>query len=166
VRGQSDETKLSTSEPHPPSGRVEQSEGRATLSIPSPPETKLGGQNNHVPSPPETIENAKVRGISNSNSSKVPSPPDTGERARVRGQESKTPLSTSGGEGQGEGERGYSSLITFVTDRPGHDLRYAIDASKIKHELGWEPQEDFQSGFRKTVQWYLDNQPWWQKVLT
>ncbi|MCC9656512.1 dTDP-glucose 4,6-dehydratase [Rhodopirellula halodulae] len=60
----------------------------------------------------------------------------------------------------------HSQLITFVTDRPGHDLRYAIDASKIEHELGWEPSENFESGFRKTVQWYLDNQPWWQNILS
>lgn len=59
-----------------------------------------------------------------------------------------------------------SSLISFVTDRPGHDLRYAIDASKIKRELGWTPKQDHQSGFRKTVQWYLDNQPWWQNILS
>lgn len=97
---------------------------------------------------------------------KVPSPPDTGERARVRGKESKTPLSTSGGEGQGEGEKGHSQLISFVTDRPGHDLRYAIDAGKIKRDLGWEPIETFETGFRKTVRWYLDNQPWWQNILS
>ena len=60
----------------------------------------------------------------------------------------------------------YASLITFVTDRPGHDLRYAIDASKIKRELGWEPQESFDTGFRKTVQWYLDNRDWWQDILS
>ncbi|MBN3865782.1 dTDP-glucose 4,6-dehydratase [Pseudomonas frederiksbergensis] len=59
----------------------------------------------------------------------------------------------------------YKELITFVTDRPGHDLRYAIDASKIERELGWRPQETFESGLRKTVQWYLDNQEWWQRVL-
>jgi len=57
------------------------------------------------------------------------------------------------------------SLITFVTDRPGHDLRYAIDASKIRNQLGWQPAQDHQSGFRKTVAWYLDNQPWWQAIL-
>jgi dTDP-glucose 4,6-dehydratase len=57
------------------------------------------------------------------------------------------------------------SLITFVTDRPGHDLRYAIDATKIKNELGWEPKQDHESGFRKTVEWYLDNEEWWQNIL-
>jgi dTDP-glucose 4,6-dehydratase len=57
------------------------------------------------------------------------------------------------------------SLITFVTDRPGHDLRYAIDATKIKNELGWEPKQDHESGFRKTVEWYLENEPWWQNIL-
>ncbi len=58
-----------------------------------------------------------------------------------------------------------SSLITFVTDRPGHDMRYAIDASKIDKELGWKPEQDHESGFRKTVQWYLDNRDWWQAIL-
>ncbi|GAB5516819.1 GDP-mannose 4,6-dehydratase [Rhodopirellula baltica] len=53
-----------------------------------------------------------------------------------------------------------------MTDRPGHDLRYAIDASKIQRELGWEPQEDFESGFSKTVQWYLDNETWSQNILS
>ncbi|RON08597.1 dTDP-glucose 4,6-dehydratase [Pseudomonas brassicacearum] len=59
----------------------------------------------------------------------------------------------------------YRELITFVGDRPGHDLRYAIDADKIERELGWRPQETFESGLRKTVQWYLHNQAWWQRVL-
>ena len=58
----------------------------------------------------------------------------------------------------------YSELITFVTDRPGHDRRYAIDASKIERELGWKPQENFQTGLEKTVQWYLDNEWWWQPI--
>lgn len=58
----------------------------------------------------------------------------------------------------------YKSLITYVTDRPGHDRRYAIDASKIAKELGWKPEETFESGIRKTVQWYLDNQEWCQRV--
>ena len=61
--------------------------------------------------------------------------------------------------------RPYDRLITFVADRPGHDLRYAIDASKIARELGWRPQESFASGLRKTVQWYLDNRWWWEKLL-
>jgi dTDP-glucose 4,6-dehydratase len=60
----------------------------------------------------------------------------------------------------------YRDLITFVTDRPGHDVRYAIDASKIERDLGWKPQETFDSGLRKTVQWYLDNSHWWQNVLS
>lgn len=55
-------------------------------------------------------------------------------------------------------------LITFVTDRPGHDLRYAIDCSKIERELGWRPQETFETGLRRTVQWYLDNPAWWQAI--
>lgn len=59
----------------------------------------------------------------------------------------------------------YASQITYVQDRPGHDMRYAIDASKIQKELGWTPQETFESGIRKTVEWYLNNQSWWQAVL-
>ena len=58
----------------------------------------------------------------------------------------------------------YVDLITFVTDRPGHDLRYAIDASKIEKELGWTPLETFESGLKKTVEWYLTNTNWWQRV--
>lgn len=61
--------------------------------------------------------------------------------------------------------RSYKEQITFVQDRPGHDRRYAIDASKIERELGWKPQETFESGIRKTVQWYLDNRQWWERVL-
>jgi len=57
-------------------------------------------------------------------------------------------------------------LITFVRDRPGHDRRYAIDARKLERELGWRPAETFESGLRKTVQWYLDNQPWMQSVTS
>jgi len=63
-----------------------------------------------------------------------------------------------------EGVAHYSDLITFVTDRPGHDLRYAIDAGKIERELGWTPEESFESGLRKTVQWYLDNTQWCRHV--
>lgn len=58
----------------------------------------------------------------------------------------------------------YRELITFVTDRPGHDVRYAIDASKIERELGWTPSEIFETGLRKTVQWYLANETWWKRV--
>ncbi len=59
----------------------------------------------------------------------------------------------------------YEDLITFVKDRPGHDARYAIDAAKIARDLGWQPQETFDSGIRKTVAWYLENRDWWQNVL-
>lgn len=59
----------------------------------------------------------------------------------------------------------YEELITFVDDRPGHDQRYAIDASKIGQALDWSPSETFESGIQKTVQWYLDNSDWWQHVL-
>lgn len=61
--------------------------------------------------------------------------------------------------------RPHSSLKTFVTDRPGHDLRYAIDASKIRRELGWAPVESFESGLEKTVRWYLEREDWWQPIL-
>jgi dTDP-glucose 4,6-dehydratase len=56
------------------------------------------------------------------------------------------------------------SLISFVSDRPGHDFRYAIDGTKIMKQLGWAPRETFESGLRKTVQWYLENRVWWQRV--
>jgi dTDP-glucose 4,6-dehydratase len=58
----------------------------------------------------------------------------------------------------------HERLITYVTDRPGHDRRYAIDARKIEAELGWRPAETFETGIRKTVQWYLDNPDWVQRV--
>ena len=60
----------------------------------------------------------------------------------------------------------YRDLITFVKDRPGHDARYAIDASKIERELGWVPEETFDTGLRKTVEWYLKNRQWWERVLS
>jgi dTDP-glucose 4,6-dehydratase len=63
------------------------------------------------------------------------------------------------------GDGRYEDLITFVTDRPGHDTRYAIDAGKIERELGWTPQETFETGLAATVRWYLENQRWWQRVL-
>ncbi|MDI4231397.1 GDP-mannose 4,6-dehydratase, partial [Bradyrhizobium sp. Arg237L] len=56
-------------------------------------------------------------------------------------------------------------LITFVADRPGHDRRYAIDASKLERDLGWRAEENFESGIAKTVQWYVDEQPWWRDIL-
>ncbi|MCP5952812.1 dTDP-glucose 4,6-dehydratase [Klebsiella pneumoniae] len=59
----------------------------------------------------------------------------------------------------------FADLITFVKDRPGHDLRYAIDAAKIQRDLGWVPEETFESGIEKTVRWYLNNPTWWQRVL-
>jgi dTDP-glucose 4,6-dehydratase len=65
-----------------------------------------------------------------------------------------------------QGVKAYEDLITYVKDRPGHDVRYAIDASKIALDLGWKPEETFETGMRKTVQWYLDNQDWWQRVLS
>lgn len=61
--------------------------------------------------------------------------------------------------------RPYSSLITYVTDRPGHDARYAIDATRIRQELGWRPSVTVEEGLEKTVQWYLDNRAWWQPLL-
>ncbi|HFG1878527.1 TPA: dTDP-glucose 4,6-dehydratase [Vibrio cholerae] len=64
------------------------------------------------------------------------------------------------------GVNAYEELITYVKDRPGHDVRYAIDANKIANDLGWKPEESFETGMRKTVQWYLDNSDWWQRVLS
>ncbi|HOI52063.1 MAG TPA: GDP-mannose 4,6-dehydratase, partial [Azonexus sp.] len=60
----------------------------------------------------------------------------------------------------------YRTQITFVTDRPGHDRRYAIDATKLERELGWKPAETFATGIRQTVQWYLDNPAWVQNVTS
>lgn len=62
--------------------------------------------------------------------------------------------------------KSYQEQITFVRDRPGHDRRYAIDATKIERELGWKPAETFETGTRKTVRWYLDNQPWVQNITS
>ena len=65
-----------------------------------------------------------------------------------------------------QGKSAYTDLKTFVSDRPGHDRRYAIDASKIKRELGWRPDHDLASGLASTVAWYLENSPWWEAVLS
>jgi dTDP-glucose 4,6-dehydratase len=62
--------------------------------------------------------------------------------------------------------RPHATLIEFVADRPGHDVRYAIDASKIGRELGWRPRHDFARGLRATVRWYLDHRPWWERVMS
>lgn len=59
----------------------------------------------------------------------------------------------------------YRDLITFVSDRPGHDRRYAIDTGKIDKELGWQPRHNFEQGLQETVQWYLDHEGWWQNLL-
>ena len=64
------------------------------------------------------------------------------------------------------GVANYRDLIKFVKDRPGHDVRYAIDSSKIQQELGWQPDESFESGIRKTVIWYLENSRWCERVLS
>ena len=58
----------------------------------------------------------------------------------------------------------YEELITYVADRPGHDFRYAIDASKIENKLGWLPKESFETGIEKTILWYLDNKEWWESI--
>ena len=63
------------------------------------------------------------------------------------------------------GVESYQDLITFVKDRPGHDVRYAIDATKMATELNWKPQETFETGIRNTVIWYLNNKEWWTRVL-
>jgi dTDP-glucose 4,6-dehydratase len=62
--------------------------------------------------------------------------------------------------------KSYREQITFVSDRPGHDFRYAIDASKLERDLGWKPQESFESGMEKTIRWYLENRDWWQAILS
>ncbi|MBT2801099.1 dTDP-glucose 4,6-dehydratase [Halomonas sp. ISL-56] len=85
-----------------------------------------------------------------------------GEELGVRG--SSLPLTSPQGAHPSQAKRSHKDLITFVTDRPGHDVRYAIDASKIERELGWVPEETFETGLRKTVQWYLANETWWKRV--
>ena len=60
--------------------------------------------------------------------------------------------------------KNYEDLISYVADRPGHDFRYAIDSSKIRDELSWEPKENFNTGIEKTIQWYLENKAWWKAI--
>ena len=64
------------------------------------------------------------------------------------------------------GSTSYRNQISYVSDRPGHDFRYAIDASKLERELGWKPQESFEAGIEKTIRWYLDNESWWRDILS
>ncbi len=75
-------------------------------------------------------------------------------------------LEDMAGERKPAGVNDYRDLIQFVADRPGHDRRYAIDSGKMARELDWQPIENFQSGLRKTLAWYLDNEHWWQRVLS
>ena len=97
-----------------------------------------------------------------------PSPPETSDRPEGEGVISPSPQGRGvRGEGQGQGEGHtptHTTLITHVKDRPGHDQRYAIDASKIQEELGWTPEETFETGLKKTVEWFLSNQLWWTSV--
>ena len=58
------------------------------------------------------------------------------------------------------------SLITYVTDRKGHDLRYAIDAAKIRRELGWQPETRFEDGIKRTISWYLEHRTWWEEIIS
>jgi dTDP-glucose 4,6-dehydratase len=66
---------------------------------------------------------------------------------------------------RGDG-RSYADQISFVTDRPGHDQRYAIDPGKLERELGWTPQVSFEAGIEATIRWYLDNEAWWRPILS
>ena len=63
-----------------------------------------------------------------------------------------------------ENKETYKMLIQYVEDRPGHDFRYAINSDKIKKDLGWVPEESFKSGIEKTINWYLENSKWWEKI--
>jgi len=81
---------------------------------------------------------------------------------KVKGSSHDSPLTTH--DSPFTTHDSHKQLITFVTDRPGHDVRYAIDAGKIERELGWAPEETFETGLRKTVEWYLANETWWKRV--
>lgn len=82
------------------------------------------------------------------------------QQSEVNGQKSGSDLRSLSSAATKE-LKSYRDLITFVTDRPGHDARYAIDATKLESELGWKAEENFDTGIRKTIQWYLDNEWWW-----
>ena len=106
---------------------------------------------------------------------KVVSEGDIGETYNIGGYNEKTNLSVVGAicdlleelaPKKPKGVGYYRDLISFVKDRPGHDMRYAIDGSKMKRELGWVPEQTFETGLRKTVQWYLDNKLWWSRVIS
>jgi dTDP-glucose 4,6-dehydratase len=87
--------------------------------------------------------------------------PLASQKSDVKGQKSESPSSDLCPPTSAQKLYSYKELITFVQDRPGHDMRYAIDATKLETELGWKAQENFDTGIRKTVQWYLDNEWWW-----
>tara|TARA_B100000780_G_scaffold270333_1_gene230008 strand:- start:23000 stop:24073 length:1074 start_codon:yes stop_codon:yes gene_type:complete len=106
---------------------------------------------------------------------KVVSEGNVGETYNIGGHNEKTNLSVVEAicelleelaPNKPEGIAHYRDLISFVKDRPGHDTRYAIDGSKIKRELGWVPEQTFETGLRKTVKWYLDNELWWNRVIS
>jgi dTDP-glucose 4,6-dehydratase len=92
--------------------------------------------------------------------------PLASQRSKVKGQNSEYEALTSDLRSPISEQKlfSYKELITFVHDRPGHDMRYAIDATKLETELGWRALEDFDTGIRKTVQWYLDNEWWWGPI--
>ena len=71
-----------------------------------------------------------------------------------------------GEDGESSGDWINNDLITYVEDRKGHDMRYAIDPTKIHNELGWLPETMFKDGIKKTVQWYLDNKEWWETIIS
>ena len=71
-------------------------------------------------------------------------------------------MTTQGWRNPGKDE----SLIEFVEDRPGHDIRYSLDSSKIRNELGWRPRHDFESALEQTVSWYLENERWWKSIAS
>lgn len=135
---------------HPHLDPVEPSKGRMT------PENERLSE---TPSPSRRVERSEGRGHSHNRSPCL----KEGQSAEVELHEHQQGNGLDASRSQPVAS--YTSLITFVPDRPCHDFRYAIDARKIKRELGWKPQESLDTGFRKTVQWYLENRDWWQDIL-